>query len=50
MKKTINNCLHKHEYATPQMKVYNLANHQSLMAGSFGESLPEEETNNIEFD
>ncbi len=51
MKKTIDfNRLHKQKYTTPQMDVYEITSSQALLAGSLRQSIPDDESDNIEFD
>ena len=49
MKKIIdNNRLHKQEYTTPQMDVYEIKTNQALLVDSY--TIPDDSSNNIEFD
>ena len=51
MKKTIDyNRLHKQEYTTPQMDVYEITSSQALLAGSLRQSIPTDSSDDIEFD
>ncbi len=51
MKKIIdNNRLHKQEYTTPQMDVYEITSNQALLAGSLKYTTPTDSEDGIEFD